>query len=504
MKWIFLALMAGCSVHNPTFSVEDLAAPSDGGRGAPDGAVDLAHVGDAGCDPATLDVDPRHCGACDHDCTTLPNVTNPTCQAGACVFGCQPGFGDCTADPGCETPLDTFDHCGACGTVCSGNTPACIGGVCSGCAPPTPDLCGHLCVDSAKDPMHCGSCAPCLTPANGSATCSGGVCGIDCNSGFHECGVNECVSDSSVDTCGTNCTPCPSPLAHGMPSCDGTSCGFACDPGFTRSGNTCLSTAACMPACDAGSSCIGGSCCIDDNNGCSSGGSCCSGNCKALLVFGSQCACSRNAGDSCNIDDDCCTGKCVGGTCQQSHAGDFCTANGDCFTNSCSFITLLQVWGTCNCSNLSQDCGNDSDCCKGDCLSGICTCLANTASCTRDDECCSGECVANHCRACNPINSTCNSGGVSCCSGACNGLNQCQCAANGASCVNQHDCCENCDGGKCCTAQGANCTLGNLCCGDKYVCTAASPAPRCCGQSGAACTQPGECCSNVCNGTTCS
>ncbi|MEZ4310934.1 MAG: hypothetical protein R3F14_23070 [Polyangiaceae bacterium] len=58
------------------------------------------------------------------------------CTAGACSLVCDAGYGDCDGDPqnGCETPLDTTDHCGACGTACSAYTDggaACIAGSCA-------------------------------------------------------------------------------------------------------------------------------------------------------------------------------------------------------------------------------------------------------------------------------------------------------------------------------------------------------------------------------------
>jgi hypothetical protein len=71
----------------------------------------------AACGDLCLDVqtDVRNCGACGNDCY-LPNA-DVACQAGKCVMlGCNdPGWADCTSDPGCETPLGQPDTCGACG-----------------------------------------------------------------------------------------------------------------------------------------------------------------------------------------------------------------------------------------------------------------------------------------------------------------------------------------------------------------------------------------------------
>jgi len=59
--------------------------------------------------------DQYNCGSCNTSCF-LPNASS-ACVKGVCtVLGCSdPGFADCTADPGCETQLGTADNCAACG-----------------------------------------------------------------------------------------------------------------------------------------------------------------------------------------------------------------------------------------------------------------------------------------------------------------------------------------------------------------------------------------------------
>jgi len=74
---------------------------------------------------------------------------------------------------------------------------------------------------------------------------------ITCDASTHKCG-NACVSDDSVQSCGTSCTACPVP-ANGSATCNGTSCGLACNAGFTLQGSTCL---ACNLACDAGATMV--------------------------------------------------------------------------------------------------------------------------------------------------------------------------------------------------------------------------------------------------------
>ncbi len=53
-------------------------------------------------------------------CPSAPNAT-PACQHGSCALACSPLWGDCDANPanGCETDLNSVDHCGDCKTTCS-------------------------------------------------------------------------------------------------------------------------------------------------------------------------------------------------------------------------------------------------------------------------------------------------------------------------------------------------------------------------------------------------
>ena len=51
---------------------------------------------------------------------------------GICDSVCLSGFADCNlvAADGCEADLTAASSCGACGLVCGGATPNCVGGVC--------------------------------------------------------------------------------------------------------------------------------------------------------------------------------------------------------------------------------------------------------------------------------------------------------------------------------------------------------------------------------------
>jgi hypothetical protein len=59
-----------------------------------------------------------------------------------------------------------------------------------------------------------------------------------CPIGSHPCADNVCVDDTSVDSCGTSCVPCPIPN-HGTSTCTTGSCGALCDKGFSAVGATC-------------------------------------------------------------------------------------------------------------------------------------------------------------------------------------------------------------------------------------------------------------------------
>ncbi|AKU95873.1 hypothetical protein AKJ09_02537 [Labilithrix luteola] len=109
-----------------------------------------------------LSSDSLHCGACDVQCPTYPQLKlTSRCVAGKCEFSCSPAGGsikDCNGivDDGCETDVatDRF-NCGACGKVCPAGQ-NCHEGKC-GC-PPGKSECNGACVDLANDDFNCGAC----------------------------------------------------------------------------------------------------------------------------------------------------------------------------------------------------------------------------------------------------------------------------------------------------------------------------------------------------------
>ncbi|MEO8179957.1 MAG: hypothetical protein ABI895_14075 [Deltaproteobacteria bacterium] len=231
-----------------------------------------------------------HCGGCGVPCS-LPNGTT-SCDTGVCqLVSCANGFDDCDADPstGCETRLDTLTDCGRCGTTCfiaGAQDLNCSGGVCSAarCAAFLADCDGDS-VSCETDLRTLGDCVGCNVPcgdqsghlANGTASCSGGSCGIGvCDSGFGDCDAspgNGCETqlNSLVDCAGCD-VPCN--RANGSESCASGSCQtVSCDPGFDD--------------CDG-----------DDSTGC-----------EAQLGTDAHCG---GCNQACGSNETCSTGSCVG------------------------------------------------------------------------------------------------------------------------------------------------------------------------------------------------
>ncbi len=101
------------------------------------GACERCRAGFDTCEPyadpcgTNLGTDPENCGRCGNACPSGPHV-RPACRAGACSALCDPGYGDCDADPsnGCEASLISDPrHCGSCGRAC-GRGIACVAGAC--------------------------------------------------------------------------------------------------------------------------------------------------------------------------------------------------------------------------------------------------------------------------------------------------------------------------------------------------------------------------------------
>jgi hypothetical protein len=395
-------------------------------------------------------------GSCDgtnRDACAFPGA-NTVCRAASCIDGVETFSATCDgagACPGAVTQSCAPYICGA--TVCTsscGDDNGCAqagwcdlsggSGVCrqdfalgEPCLRDTQCLSGvcvaNVCCDT-----------DCTTPANATQVCPAGVCGFQCNTGFHSCNGMTCVSDASVNSCGpTNCTPCPNGPANSTRTCIAGVCGWACSSGFHLCpGGTqglCLSNT-------SPDSC-GTSCTPCPNGPPNSTRTCSAGVCGYVCnqfykACGAECihlsACCTGAdcgqGDTCH-DHVCCSHPRICGTAPN----DFCCAEGsECVPGT----------GTCRtCSLNGNSCNDNGVCCSGVCEGlgqKVCVCVADGQFCPAEPElyCCSGICGGgpNFYYCCGPLGETCAAEGEAgdCCSVYCNGNHQCARAPAGNFC----------------------------------------------------------------------
>ena len=91
--------------------------------------------------------------------------------------------------------------------------------------------------------------------------------GPACATGYHACpaagGATTCADDTSAETCGTSCTPCPTP-SNSVASCNAGTCAYACESGYVTCGAgccTCGNTQTDPNNCGTcGHSCMGEAC----------------------------------------------------------------------------------------------------------------------------------------------------------------------------------------------------------------------------------------------------
>jgi hypothetical protein len=325
-------------------AVQDNAvAIDDRGDAVGDATTDV--VAEAGCGDTTSDV--HHCGACDRDCTKLPNVSASglVCSGGHCVYQCAAGHADCAdAGAGCQTDLSMSPNCGACGTACPAAIPLCApatpgGFSCqSGCPSSAPTLCGMACVDLTNSD---GNCSACGTPCAGGRHCMSGAC--QCTGGTHLCG-NQCVANDT-NACGPSCAVCTAP-AGGTVTCNGTQCVQSCTTGgYTACSNACVNEATDPANCGmCANACTGGTpVCV--NSGC------------VQCTSGMQCGPS-NTPQSCIgnqwVNQTQCSGTlpvCTGGNCVACTSGTQC--NG---TNTAVQVCIGNMWQTQTTCTASQVC----------------------------------------------------------------------------------------------------------------------------------------------------
>lgn len=390
IRGVLLALLlAGCTRDNPGLEI-----------GSDDGGADLsAGGGDGGCG-AMVASDPRNCGACGHDCTKLPHVQAALvhCTSGVCDLSnaCRPGWDHCTANPndGCETDLSSPSHCGGCAIQCTASDPLCIpwgpGHTCAASCPGgTPTNCSGTCTNVKSDPKNCNGCGhQCPAPANGNATCTGGVCGHTCSGGYVACG-DSCIA---IGTCCTN-ADCTSPQTCPGP---GQMCNCPNGQKWCAQSASCIASGSCCSAADcstgvanASPSCSLGVCGYTCNfgfracnGGCIPQSQCCTGaDCSTSVANATPVCASGTCGYMCNATFQPCGSACIG-------AG-MCCLNSDCTT------TVANATPLCNGGACTFQCNATFRRCNGGCIPAGNCCVngdCNTAVANASPFCNAGTC----------------------------------------------------------------------------------------------------------------
>jgi hypothetical protein len=328
--------------------------PGSGGDAGADGGADGATDGDVdGASDGATDAPGSESGAsivCDavkHRCVGC--VDDPDCPAG---FLCDRPAGTCI--PGCNA------------------THPCATGK---------DCCAGSCVDTKKDTKNCGTCGnTCSAPANASAGCNDGTCGIGtCNSGYGDCNTSasdgcEVNLSSNKDNCGACGMACM--LSNATAACVGGSCGIAtCNGGYDDCDK--IAATGCETSLKTISDCGGcGKLCTIPNGT----GQCTTGTCQVAT-------CNAGYGDCDGLAANGCETNTAGGT---PGPGSTILNCGTCGT-SCSVTngTPLCASGTCKVAS----CAAPYDDCDGVYANG---CETNTNNSVGNCGACGTICSGNH------------------------------------------------------------------------------------------------------------
>jgi len=390
-----------------------------------------------GCE-AILSSDPKNCGACGNQCNSFQ-----TCMGGDCKDNpCSAGTANCngnTAD-GCETLLGTAQNCAFCNHACNlaHATEACVTGMCTveSCDAGWADCdmaAGNGCEVNIGTVTNCGACGvACPSGPNSTATCTGGVCSLNCTqSYFADCNGNAadgCEVDLRIST--AHCGVC----GHG---CSGAnSVGTACTNGECTP--TCLNgygdcTKPVAPMADDGCD----TAIVDDVFNCGACGRVCSGtNTASRVCVGSTCTSTCDLGfANCDVP--------------ASGADDGCETN-------------VQTSGF-DCGGCGNDCSGNLVCVAGQLAQKQCGCAGNSA-CGSGGACVMGNCYCGGAPC--GIGERCVSGACSCNGGASCGVGM-LCCQTPAACVDPY-------------ADAANCGACGRACPAGFVCGGMPPAaPQC-------------------------
>jgi len=320
---------------------------------------DCDHTDSNGCETSLQTL--SNCGSCGTACSR--NHATASCTGGSChIDSCDGGWGDCDGSDGngCETRLNTLQHCGACSTPCTRAhaTASCDTGSCQieSCDSLWDDCDGtdsNGCEQSLETLGDCGSCDTACSRAHATASCAGGSCHIDsCDSLWDNCdGTDSNGCEQSLETL-SDCGSCNNPCSrtHATASCEGGSCHIdSCDFGFDNcdatDSNGCETTLGTTTDCHH----------CDDSCGPTTDKAC---------IPGNPIHCGCNDGADCAATGEYCSPTTLCAACTvAAHCGDECTdCAGQSYDKAC-----INDGGTYRCGcNDDGDCGDGRQHCNGD------------------------------------------------------------------------------------------------------------------------------------------
>jgi hypothetical protein len=300
----------------------------------PPSTTPQCEIGEIKCNPSSIwpyaDCinplgDDDHCGSCGSKCTGGDH-----CVGGECIPPIDPKrFFECPieqthCEDGCFNLLTSDIHCGTCLQQCKS------GQVCSGgeCVPACADLetrcrsiSGYYCINTLWNKQNCGACG---NRCAANETCSFGKCVANCASGQTRCTTSTSYICANLLNNGANCGACGRPCSQGQ-YCQNGRCLSPPPPSLTPT----PTPTPILPPKDSCGGCAFNEICIDktcvtagsDCTGkgicevCGSGGRTCQFN-RSNSVAGTQIVCSNGISqyrDTCG-----CIGHRLQGSCPVS------------------------------------------------------------------------------------------------------------------------------------------------------------------------------------------
>jgi hypothetical protein len=346
--------------------------------------ADCDELADNGCE-GQLD-SPENCGLCKAACRF--SHAAGSCKDARCTLGaCEPGFDDCDGDlnNGCERAVDNAHDCGACNHGCEKPAHAaagCIDGSCGvGACDPGFGDCNHVLQDGCEEPLtsaqHCGACGHgCKLEHASESSCTNAECAVvKCEAGYADCNgraADGCEARlDTADDCGA--------------------CGFACElPHVERT--RCASEGD-KPSCRIDHSCPEGekNCGLTNVRGCEAGWSDCDGmdenGCETDLTRVSSCGACGVSCVSASTLSECRSGMCFATGCANGYGR--CDGGTSCRSllddpNNCGMCGRRCSGQTPNCAGgqcTDQMCAGGTADCDGRAQNACETQLGDAQSC---------------------------------------------------------------------------------------------------------------------------